>query len=319
MRKAKTSSMKTYGIAIHGGAGTILRSNMTAEKEENYKAALQHALDLGYRCLEQGGTSVEAVRITVMSLEDSPLFNAGKGSVFTAEGTHEMDASIMDGKNREAGAVSAIQGVKNPIDAAHKVMMHSDHVFLTGRGAEEFCKLNNCAIEEESYFYDEFRYQQWKKLQGTDSFQLDHAKIVDEKFGTVGAVALDQHGNIAAATSTGGMTNKKYGRVGDSPIIGSGVYAHNLTCAVSCTGSGEYFIRNVTAYDVSCLMEHKGLSLDEASNEVVHKRLLELNGDGGLIAIDTQGNISMPFNTEGMYRAMKKSTGEMTVSIYKED
>lgn len=311
--------MNTFAIAIHGGAGTILRSNMTPEKEANYKSALQNALNLGYQCLEHGGSSVEAVRITVMALEDSPLFNAGKGAVFTAEGTHEMDASIMDGKNREAGAVSAIKGIKNPIDAAYKVMMHSDHVFLTGRGAEEFCRLNDCQEEPESYFHDDFRYQQWKDIQGTDTFQLDHAKIVDEKFGTVGAVALDIHGNIAAATSTGGMTNKKYGRVGDSPIIGSGVYAHNLTCAVSCTGSGEYFIRSVTAYDVSCLMEHKGLSLEEASHEVVHKRLLELNGDGGLIAIDKQGNISMPFNTEGMYRALKKSTGELQISIYKED
>jgi len=310
--------MNKFGIAIHGGAGTILKSSMTAEKEAKYKSALQAALELGYKCLEDGGSSVEAVRLAGMSLEDSPLFNAGKGSVFTATGTHEMDASIMEGKNREAGAVSAISGVKNPIDAAYKVMMHSDHVFLTGEGAEEFCKLNDCTFETESYFHDDFRYQQWKDLQGTDKFQLDHAKVVDEKFGTIGAVALDIHGDIAAVTSTGGMTNKKFGRVGDSPIIGSGVYANNLTCAVSCTGSGEYFIRSVTAYDVSCLMEHKGLSLDGASREVVHKRLLEINGDGGLIAVDKKGNISMPFNTEGMYRAMKKSSGEMEISIYKE-
>ena len=312
-------NMNTFAIAIHGGAGTILKSSMTAEKEANYKLALKTALELGYKCLEDGGTSVEAVRVTVISLEDSPLFNAGKGSVFTSEGTHEMDASIMDGKDREAGAVSAISGIKNPIDAAYKVMMYSDHVYLTGKGAESFCKENDCEIEPESYFHDDFRYQQWKELQGTDTFQLDHSKIVDEKFGTVGAVALDIHGNIAGATSTGGMTNKKYGRVGDSPIIGSGVYANNKTCAVSCTGSGEYFIRSVTAYDVSCLMEHKGLTVEEASSEVVHKRLLEINGDGGLIAIDKHGNISMPFNTEGMYRAMKKSSGEMKISIYKEE
>ncbi len=309
--------MEKFGIAIHGGAGTILKSSMTKEKEIAYKSALEEALEAGYKCLSDGGSAVEAVKIAVMLLEDSPLFNAGKGSVYAADGSHEMDASIMEGKKREAGAVSAVIGLRNPIDAAYQVMINSEHVFLTGRGAEEFAKAQNCTFETEDYFHDQLRYEQWQAIKGSDSFQLDHSVKKDEKFGTVGAVALDKHGNIAGATSTGGMTNKKFGRVGDSPIIGSGVYANNETCAVSCTGSGEYFIRNVTAYDVSCLMEHKGLSVHDAASEVVHKRLLALNGDGGLIAIDRHGNITMPFNTEGMYRAMKKSSGENEVSIYK--
>lgn len=308
--------MKNLGIAIHGGAGTILRSSLSAEKEQAYKADLQKALDSAYSLLENGGTATDAVEKAVSVLEDSPLFNAGKGSVFTADGKHEMDASIMDGSNLEAGAVSTVRGIKNPIQLARNVMDHSDHVFLCGEGAEEFAKSLGFKMESDEYFYDQLRYDQWQELKGTDNFQLDHSKKKEQKFGTVGAVALDEYGNIAAATSTGGMTNKKFGRVGDSPMIGSGNYANNETCAVSCTGSGEFFIRAVVAYDVSCLIEFKGLSLKEASKEVIQNRLMKIGGDGGLIAIDRQGNISLEFNTEGMYRGAKNSSGMNKVAIY---
>ena len=309
--------MNNFSIAIHGGAGTLVKGLMTLELEAEYKAALKTARDIGYKILEQGGTALDAVESAVNSLEDTPLFNAGKGAVFTNEGTHEMDASIMDGKTLEAGAVSLVTGIKNPVSLARDVMEKSYHVFLAGEGAMKFAKSNGYDIETPEYFYDEVRYKQWQGIKDSDSFQLDHSVKKDGKFGTVGAVACDQHGNIAGATSTGGMTNKKWGRVGDSPMVGAGVYANNKTCAVSCTGSGEFFIRGVVAYDVSCLMEHKGLSVEEASNEVIHKRILELKGDGGLIAIDAQGNIAMPFNTEGMYRAFKTSKGEEEIYIYK--
>lgn len=309
--------MKTFSIAVHGGAGTLVKGMMTPELEAKYNHALKSALDAGYMVLEQGGTAIDAVEKSVKVLEDSPLFNAGKGSVFTATETHEMDASIMDGKTLNAGAVSLITGIKNPIRLARDVMEKSDHVFLAGEGAMQFAKEHAYKLEDASYFFDQFRHKQWLEIKDTDRFQLDHSTKKDSKFGTVGAVACDQDGNIAAATSTGGMTNKKWGRVGDSPMIGAGNYANNKTCAVSCTGSGEYFIRGVVAYDVSCLMEHKGLSLQEASEEVINKRILNIKGDGGLIAVDAKGNIAMPFNTEGMYRACKSSTGIEDVSIYK--
>ncbi|PTX63873.1 beta-aspartyl-peptidase (threonine type) [Kordia periserrulae] len=309
--------MQTISIAIHGGAGTLVKGMMTPELEAQYKAALQKALDAGYEVLAAGKSSVEAVEVAVKLLEDSHLFNAGKGSVFTAEGTHEMDAAIMEGKHLNAGAVSLITGIKNPISLARDVMEKSEHVFMAGEGAMYFAKMHNYEIEEPSYFYDEFRYQQWQEIKHTDSFQLDHSLKKDSKFGTVGAVACDADGNIAAATSTGGMTNKRFGRVGDSPMIGAGNYANNNTCAVSCTGSGEYFIRGVVAYDVSCLMEYKNYSLEKAADEVINKRILKLGGDGGLIAIDAKGNIAMPFNTEGMYRACKSSNGIEEVAIYK--
>ncbi len=309
--------MKIFSIAIHGGAGTLVKGMMTNELENQYKAALKVALDAGYSVLEGGGTSVDAVEKAVIVLEDSHLFNAGKGAVFTADETHEMDASIMDGKNLNAGAVSLISGIKNPISLACDVMQKSEHVFLAGEGAMQFAKMNNFTIEPASYFYDDFRHKQWLEIKDTDSFELDHTKKKDSKFGTVGAVACDIDGNIAAATSTGGMTNKRFGRVGDSPMIGAGNYANNKTCAISCTGSGEFFIRGVVAYDVACLIEHKGMSLLEASNEVIHKRILEIGGDGGLIAVDSKGNVAMPFNTEGMYRATKSSNGKEEISIYK--
>jgi beta-aspartyl-peptidase (threonine type) len=309
--------MKTFSIAIHGGAGTLVKGMMTPALEAEYRSALQLALSEGYKVLENDGNAVDAAAVAVRFLEDSHLFNAGKGAVFTSAGTHEMDASIMDGKTLEAGAVSLITGIKNPVSLAKDVMMKSEHVFLAGDGAMEFAKKLDYKLEDPSYFYDELRHKQWLAIKDTDSFQLDHATKKDSKFGTVGAVACDKEGNIAAATSTGGMTNKKWGRVGDSPMIGAGNYANNKTCAVSCTGSGEFFIRAVVAYDVSCLMEYKGLSLEEAAQEVVNKRLLEIKGDGGLIAVDAKGNISMPFNTEGMYRASKSSKGREEISIYK--
>ena len=309
--------MKKYAIAIHGGAGTLVKGMMTPELEANYRAALKDALQQGYHLLEQGQSAIDAVEKAVAVLEDSPLFNAGKGSVFTATESHEMDASIMDGASLNAGAVSLISGIKNPVQLARDVMEKSEHVFLAGDGAMAFAKELDYTLEDEAYFYDELRHNQWLEIKDTDNFQLDHATKKDSKFGTVGAVACDQNGNIAAATSTGGMTNKKWGRVGDSPMIGSGTYANNKTCAISCTGSGEFFIRGVVAYDVACLMEHKGLSLKVATEEVINKRILELGGDGGLIAVDAQANIAMPFNTEGMYRASKTSEAEAVIAIYK--
>jgi L-asparaginase / beta-aspartyl-peptidase len=309
--------MKKFALALHGGAGTLVKGMMTPEKEQQYRDALERALHMGYRVLEIGGSAIAAVEETVKALEDCPLFNAGKGSVFTNQGTHEMDASIMNGSNLNAGAVSMISGIKNPISLAKDVMLKSEHVFLAGDGALKFAEELGYNKENADYFYDQFRYDQWQEIKNTDSFQLDHvASKKDEKFGTVGAVALDQHGNLAAATSTGGMTNKKWGRVGDSPIIGAGTYANNETCAVSCTGSGEFFIRNVTAFQVSALMEHADKNLKEATHEVVQNRLLKLGGDGGLIAIDKNGNISMEFNTEGMYRACKNSDGMEEIGIY---
>jgi beta-aspartyl-peptidase (threonine type) len=309
--------MNKFSIVIHGGAGTLVKGVMTPEKEKAYKSALKLALNKGYEILKNGGTATNAVEQAVIVLENSSLFNAGKGSVFTANETHEMDASIMCGKTLNAGAVSLISGIKNPISLAKDVMEKSEHVFLAGNGAMEFAKKQNYQLENDMYFYDELRHNQWLEIRDTNSFQLDHSAKKDSKFGTVGAVACDQNGNIAAATSTGGMTNKKYGRVGDSPMIGAGNYANNKTCAVSCTGSGEFFIRGVVAYDVSCLMEFKNLSIKEASNEVINKRILEIGGDGGLIAVDKNGNIAMPFNTEGMYRASKTSDSKELILIYK--
>lgn len=310
--------MNKFSIAIHGGAGTLLKGQMTAEKEKAYRLALDQALEKGYRLLKNGGSATDAVEASVMSLENSPLFNAGKGSVFTAEGNHEMDAAIMEGNRMEAGAVTLIKEIKNPIALARTVMDKSEHVFLAGEGAMQFAESNGFSAENNDYFYNELRYQQWQEIKGSDNFQLDHSVKKDSKFGTVGAVACDNKGNLAAATSTGGMTNKKWGRVGDSPIIGAGNYANNKTCAVSCTGSGEFFIRGVVAYDVSCLMEYKGWSLEKAAFEVINKRILDIGGDGGLIAVDANGNIAMPFNTEGMYRAYKTSDEIKEISIYKD-
>lgn len=318
---------ENFAIVIHGGAGTILKKNMSDEQEKAYQEKLQEALDSGYTILKNGGTAIDAVEKAIVVMEDSPLFNAGKGAVYTNAATNELDASIMDGKTLNAGAISGVSHIKNPIKLARVVMEKSEHVMLSGKGAEDFAKQHQLEVADSAYFYDEHRLKQLNKIKKTEKIQLDHSEnddeqgdateLKDSKFGTVGAVALDKHGNLAAATSTGGMTNKKFGRIGDSPIIGAGTYANNTTCAVSCTGHGEFFIRNVVAYDVAALMEYKNLSLLDAANYVVNEKLVKLGGDGGLIAIDSQGNIAMPFNTAGMYRAYKKSSGESEILIFK--
>jgi len=276
--------------------------------------ALKKALEAGYRLLQAGGSAIDAVEAAVMELENFELFNAGKGSVFTNRGTHEMDASIMDGSNLKSGAVAGVSNVKNPVQLAKKVMQHSEHVLLLGDGAEEFARLHQIEFAPDEYFFTQFRYDQLLKARQKDIVVLDH--VDEKKFGTVGAVALDQHGNLAAATSTGGMTNKSFGRVGDSPLIGSGTYANNNTCAVSCTGHGEYFIENVVAHDVSCLMEYKELPIDRAAEYVVNEKLKNIGAEGGLIAIDKFGNFSLPFNTPGMYRGWMKSEEDFFTAIY---
>lgn len=312
-----------FTIVVHGGAGTILKEDMTPELEQAYQTGLQQALDVSYAVLEQGGTAVNAVKAALVVLEDNVLFNAGRGSVFTKKGLQEMDAAIMDGSDLAAGAVAAIRNVRNPIELATEVMRNSNHVFLSGKGANDFAIKQGIKLEPDEYFFSQFRYDQWKAIRDSDNYSLDHTNhhleelMRDKKFGTVGAVACDAKGNIAGATSTGGMTNKKYGRIGDSPLIGSGTYANNKTCAISCTGHGEMFIRTVAAYDVSCLMEYKGLSLQEAMEVVVHDKLMKLEGEGGMIGVDAQGNAAMVFNSAGMYRGVKNSKGRSEVFIYK--
>ncbi|MEJ8756678.1 isoaspartyl peptidase/L-asparaginase [Pontibacter sp. H259] len=310
--------MSNYSIAIHGGAGTITPASMTPALEVKYKEALQRAIETGAEILEGGGNALDAVQKTVESLENTPLFNAGKGSVFTKQGRHEMDAAIMCGKTLRAGAVAGVYNVRNPVVLSRAILEFSDHVFMSGYGAEEFARKQNLAFAPEEYFFDALRYKQWSEVRDSDVFMLDHT-AGDEKFGTVGAVALDQHGNLAAATSTGGMTNKNYNRIGDTPVIGAGTYANNYTCAISCTGHGEFFLRAVVAYDVSCLMEYKGYSLQEACDKVVMDKLVRLGGEGGLIAVDARGNIAMPFNSEGMYRACKTNAMPAVTAIYKDE
>jgi len=309
--------MKKFAIALHGGAGTLLRENMTSFQEKAYKETLSEALQKGFDILKNKGSATNAVQEAVMHMENSSLFNAGKGSVFSANGTHEMEAAIMEGKTRKAGSVAMLTGIKNPISLARDVMEKSSHVFMIGKGALDFAQSLGYNLEKPDYFYDELRYQQWQEIKDSSTFQLDHSTTKNSKFGTVGAVACDGFGNLAAATSTGGMTNKMSGRLGDSSVPGAGNYAHNKTCAVSCTGSGEYFLRGVVAYDVACLVEMKNMSLKKAAEEVIHRRILEIGGDGGLIAVDAYANITMPFNTDGMYRASQVSTGEKLVAIYK--
>lgn len=313
-----------FAIAIHGGAGTILRKNMSPEMEAQYKATLEEAIKVGHEILRNGGSSLDAVEKTINIMENSPLFNAGKGAVFTNEGKNELDASIMDGKTLKAGAIAGVTTVKNPINLARAVMEKSEHVMLVREGAEFFAKENGLELVNPAYFYTENRYQSLLKAQEKDRIELDHSGgtsfydpfIKDNKFGTVGCVALDKNGNLAAGTSTGGMTNKKWGRVGDAPIIGAGTYANNNTCAVSATGWGEFFIRNVVAYDISALMEYKGLSLEKAAEEVIQKKLTKLGGDGGIVAMDKDGNITMEFNTAGMYRAFIDTKGKLEIGIY---
>lgn len=309
--------MNTYSIAIHGGAGTILRSSMSPEKETAYKQALSDAILAGERILKNGGTSLDAVEAAIRCLEDQPLFNAGKGSVFNHEGVNEMDASIMEGKSLKAGAVASVRNIKNPIALAKQVLQNSEHVFLAGTGALDFARKMNAEFMPDDYFFVQQRYDQFLEAKASDSVQLDHTVSKNEKkFGTVGAVALDIHGDLAAGTSTGGMTNKKNGRVGDTPIIGAGTYANNKTCAISCTGHGEFFIRSVVAYDISCLMEYKGLSLKQACDLVVKDKLVKMGGEGGLIALDAKGNIELPYNSDGMYRASLKQGAELYTGIY---
>lgn len=308
-------------LAIHGGAGTILKSQMTAEKEQAYREALAASLQAGYTVLKSGGTSLQAVEAAVMSLEDSPLFNAGKGAVFTHDKTHELDAAIMEGHTHRAGAVAGVSIIKNPIVAALRVMTHSEHVLLMGKGAEDFAKKQNLEIVEPSYFDTDFRLQQLMAIIDSEKAILDHDGLQEngeKKFGTVGAVALDQYGNLAAATSTGGMTNKRYGRVGDTPIIGAGTYADNATCAVSATGHGEFFIRYAVAYDIVALMRYQNLSVQEAATQVIQKLATIEPDTGGVIAIDRQGNVALPFNTEGMYRGYIGEDGVAHTGIYGE-
>ena len=315
--------MQTFSLAIHGGAGTILKEDMTPALEQAYLKALKEAIDAGYAVLEAQGTAVNAVKAAIVVLEDNLLFNAGRGSVFTKKGVQEMDAAIMNGDGRAAGAVAGVRNVRNPIELAAEVMLNSNHVFLSGKGANDFAIKQGIKLEPDEYFFSQFRYDQWKQLRDGDNYSLDHTHtgveelMKDKKFGTVGAVACDVFGNISAATSTGGMTNKKYGRIGDSPIIGAGTYANNATCAISCTGHGEPFIRAVASYDVSALMEYRNLSLKDAMHEVVHVKLPAIDGEGGMIGIDASGNVSMQFNSAGMYRATKHSDGSEEIAIYK--
>jgi L-asparaginase / beta-aspartyl-peptidase len=316
--------MQKISLVIHGGAGTIIKEDMTPELEKAYLQALEDALAAGYAILEKGGAASDAVTAATVVMEDNLLFNAGRGSVFTKKGTHEMDASIMNGGDLAAGAVAGICNVRNPIALAVEVMRNSDHVFLSGDGANDFALKQGIKLEPDEFFFSQFRYDQWKKMRDSDNYSLDHSNdqveklMRDKKFGTVGAVACDVNGNIAAATSTGGMTNKKYGRIGDTPMIGSGTYANNKTCAISCTGHGEIFIKAVAAYDVSCLMEYKGLSLTEAMNEVVNVKLKAMDGEGGMIGVDAKGNMALLFNSAGMYRGAQSSDGTYFVSIYKD-
>ncbi len=313
-----------FSIIIHGGAGTILKKNMSPEMETAYKQKLEEAIRVGYEILKNGGTSIDAVTKTINVMEDSPLFNAGKGAVFTHEETNEHDASIMDGKTLNAGASAGTTTVKNPIDLAKTVMEKSPHVMLSGKGADTFAKKQGLQIVEPNYFYTERRYKSLQNIK--EQTELDHdtkvsfydGNIKDSKFGTVGCAALDKNGNLAAGTSTGGMTNKRWGRIGDSPIIGAGTYANNNTCAVSSTGWGEYFIRGMIAYDISALMEYKNLSLKEAAQEVIQNKLTRLGGTGGIVAIDKNGNMVAEFNTAGMYRATINDKGELSIGIYKD-
>ena len=300
-------SDERFGLVIHGGAGTITRENMSAEKEAEYISKLSAALKTGYGILEKGGSSLDAVEATIRVMEDCPLFNAGKGAVFTGEGTNELDASIMDGETHQAGAVAGVKTVKNPITAARKVMEETRHVLLAGDGADVFANEQGLEIVPNSYFHTERRFKSLMKAKEKEI----------EKHGTVGCVALDKKGNLAAGTSTGGLTNKRWGRVGDSPIIGAGTYASNETCAVSGTGQGEYFIRGSVAYDIAAQMDYEKKSVQDAAQAVVDK-LTDRGGTGGVIAMDAKGNFAMPFNTEGMYRGYYFSDSELTVKIYKD-
>nr|WP_298990777.1 isoaspartyl peptidase/L-asparaginase [uncultured Polaribacter sp.] len=324
-KNEQSQKVNDFAIIIHGGAGTILKKNMTDEKEAAYKAKLEEAIKVGHTILKNGGTSQEAVIKTIQVMEESPLFNAGKGAVFTNAGTNELDASFMDGKTLNAGAVAGVKDVKSPIELAVKVMTDSEHVMLSGEGASTFAKEKGLEIVDPSYFYTERRFKSLQRIIDREKTQLDHddktaafydSDIKNAKFGTVGCVALDKNGNIAAGTSTGGMTNKRWGRIGDAPIIGSGTYANNNTCGVSSTGWGEYFIRSQVAYDISAQMEYQQKSLKEATRDVIQNKLTKLGGTGGVVALDKNGNMSFEFNTAGMYRASMNDKGDLVIKIY---
>jgi beta-aspartyl-peptidase (threonine type) len=322
-RPSDQPNMQTrkFGLVIHGGAGTIERSKMTPKREHEYRAGIERALAAGYDILKRGGSSLDATEAAVRVLEDDPHFNAGRGAVFTNVGTNELDAAVMDGKTLKAGAVACLKHIKNPVSLARLVMEKSGHVMMDGEGAETFAKENGTEFVDQKYFYTEERWQALQKVKAAEENRSGAAKkafiISDQdRHGTVGAVALDQDGNLAVATSTGGTTNKRAGRVGDSPVIGAGTYANNATCAVSATGDGEYFIRATVGHDVSALMEYRGMSLKEAAQTVLDK-VARLGGNGGLIAIDREGNMALPFNTSGMYRGYVDPNGKFVVEIYK--
>lgn len=322
----KQQQVNEFAIIIHGGAGTILKKNMTSEKEKAYQEKLAEAIQVGHNILKNGGSSLDAVEKTIQVMEESPLFNAGKGAVFTHDETNELDASIMTGNNLNAGAIAGVSDVKSPIALARKVMEKSDHVLLSGKGASVFAKTQGLEIVDPSYFYTESRFKSLQRVKEKMKAELDHdaksgffdPEIKNSKFGTVGCVALDKSGNITAGTSTGGMTNKRWNRIGDSPIIGAGTYANNNTCGVSSTGWGEYFIRLGVALNISNLIDYKKVSLKEACNEVIQNQLTKLGGTGGVVALDKYGNMVYEFNTAGMYRASMNDRGELDVKIYKE-
>ena len=311
---------QNFGLVIHGGAGTILKENMTAEMDQAYRAILAEAIAVGHAILKAGGTSQEAVEKTIHVMENSPLFNAGKGAVLTADGQASLDASFMDGNTLNAGAISGVSHIKNPISTAIAVMEKSSHVILSGKGADQFAVSLGMDTVPNSYFITERRKNALKRVQESEQKKLSFYDpfIKDSKFGTVGCVALDQAGNLAAGTSTGGMTNKKWDRIGDAPIIGAGTYANNASCGVSATGWGEFFIRSVVAHDIAALVEYKGLDIVTASKQVLQK-VADLGGDGGVIVMDTKGNIALEFNTAGMYRAHMNARGELAVKIYKNE
>lgn len=299
-----------WAIVIHGGAGVMSKEKMNGEQQQEYKKVLNEALELGEKMLKEGAVSTDVVVEVIEVMENSPLFNAGKGAVFTSEGKIELDASIMEGRTLNAGAVAGVTNIKNPIKAAREVMLNSEHVFLSGKGASEFAKKQGLEMVNNNYFFTEERYQSLKQLQ-----KRERKRTKKDNMGTVGCAVLDTHGNLCAGTSTGGMTNKKYGRIGDSPVIGAGTYANNKTCAVSCTGHGEYYIRLGFARDISALMEYKNMTVTEACSEEI-KKLTGMKGDGGVIALDAKGNIAMEFNTGGMFRGYIKSSGEKEIAIF---
>jgi L-asparaginase / beta-aspartyl-peptidase len=312
IQKTKAMAGKKFALVIHGGAGTISPEEITPEMERDLRAGLQRSLDAGHAILKNGGSSLDAVAVAVRVLEDDPLFNAGRGAVFNSAGTHEMDAAIMDGRTLKAGAVCAVAHVRNPIDLARAVMEKSPHVMLAGNGAENFARELGLEIVDDEYFSTEQRRRALERVRAKRDDALSDA----DRHGTVGAVALDEAGNLAAATSTGGNTNKQPGRVGDSPIVGAGTYANNKTCAVSATGDGEFFMRAVAAHDLSALMEYRGMNLGEAARAVLEK-VEALGGTGGLIAVDREGNIALPFNTTGMYRGSVDAEGRSFIGLYR--